>query len=194
VNSVSEPGPGASPQELAEFYDNTDLTSLEPGEPVAVDTSREPMVSRSVRFDRATVERLRAVADTRGVGITQMMRQWILDRLEAEEHGRRQDEIAGELERLARQLRATACSRLFSRPRRPAGAEDHGARQGGIRRWFGEHVRWPPRLVCSGIRWGTSGYPAASRALAGRSTVGRSHAVASRLGPRFGLPIWRDTA
>jgi predicted transcriptional regulator len=66
------------------------------------------MVSRSVRFDRATVERLRAVADTRGVGITQMMRQWILDRLEAEEHGRRQDEIAGELERLARQLRATA--------------------------------------------------------------------------------------
>lgn len=104
----SEPGHGASPQELAEFYDNTDLTSLEPGEPVAVDTSREPMVSRSVRFDRATVERLRAIADTRGVGITQMMRQWILDRLEAEEHGRRQDEIAGELERLARQLRATA--------------------------------------------------------------------------------------
>jgi hypothetical protein len=108
VNDGREAGPGASPQELAEFYDNVDLTSLEPGEPVASDNSREPMISRSVRFDRATVDRLRAVADTRGLGITQMMRQWILDRLEAEEHGRRQDEIAGELERLARRLRATA--------------------------------------------------------------------------------------
>jgi hypothetical protein len=104
----SEPGPGASPQELAAFYDDVDLTTLEPGEPVAMDTSREPMISRSVRFDRATVDRLRAAAEARGVGVTQMMRQWILDRLEAEEHGRRQDEIAGELERLARRLRATA--------------------------------------------------------------------------------------
>ena len=107
MNDGSEPRSGASPQELAEFYDDVDLTSLEPGEPVALDTSTEPMISRSVRFDRTTVDRLRAVADTRGVGVTQMMRQWIIDRLEAEEHGRRQDEIAGELERLARRLRAT---------------------------------------------------------------------------------------
>jgi hypothetical protein len=62
MNGGSEPVLGASAQDLAEFYDNIDMTSRTPGEPVVLDTSREPMISRSIRFDRATVDRLRVVA------------------------------------------------------------------------------------------------------------------------------------
>ncbi|MBX7268331.1 hypothetical protein KIF24_21455 [Micromonospora sp. Llam7] len=36
-----------------------------------------PMVSRSVRLPLETYERVRAVADARGIGVTTLMRQWI---------------------------------------------------------------------------------------------------------------------
>lgn len=101
-----EPGAGASAADLAAFYDHHDLTELPPGEPVDVEPARRPMVSRSVRFDLDTMRRLRTMAERRGVGVTQIMREWILDRLAAEESGRHREDIAAELERLARALRA----------------------------------------------------------------------------------------
>ncbi|MFC7545516.1 hypothetical protein [Plantactinospora sp. GCM10030261] len=36
-----------------------------------------PMVSRSVRLPLDTYERIRAAAETRGIGVTTLMRQWI---------------------------------------------------------------------------------------------------------------------
>jgi hypothetical protein len=101
-----EPGAGASAPDLAAFYDRHDLTELPPGEPVDVEPARHPMVSHSIRFDRETMRRLRTMAAARGVGVTQLMREWILDRLAAEEGGRPREDIAAELERLARALRA----------------------------------------------------------------------------------------
>lgn len=103
-----EPSAGASPEELARFYDEHDLTALHPGEHVEARAVREPMVSRSVRFDRETMRRLRAVAARRGLGVTRLMREWIVDRLEVEETGRHRSDIAAELERLARELRTSA--------------------------------------------------------------------------------------
>src|SRR5512143_4207094 len=107
MSQDEEPSAGASAEELAAFYDGHDLSALDPGERVDAAPVREPMVSRSVRFDRETMQRLRAVAALRGTGVTQLMREWIVDRLEAEETGRRRSEIAAELERLARELRAS---------------------------------------------------------------------------------------
>jgi len=47
-----------------------------PAELPAPDTDT-PMVSRSVRLPLETYERVRAVADARGIGVTTLMRQWI---------------------------------------------------------------------------------------------------------------------
>jgi hypothetical protein len=116
----AEPGATASPAELAAFYDRHDLTELPPGEPVEVAPARRPMVSRSVRLDLQVMRRLEAAADRRGVGVTQLMREWVLDRLAAEERGgRRGEDIAAELERLARELRGSA------------GGDSRGSSRGG---------------------------------------------------------------
>jgi CopG antitoxin of type II toxin-antitoxin system len=105
----AEPGATASLAELAAFYDRHDLTELPPGEPVEVEPARRPMVSRSLRLDLQVMRRLEAVAVRRGVGVTQLMREWVLDRLAAEERGGgRGESIAAELERLARELRGSA--------------------------------------------------------------------------------------
>ncbi len=49
-----EPPADTSPEELVRFYDEHDLTALGPGERVETKPAREPMVARSVRFDRET--------------------------------------------------------------------------------------------------------------------------------------------
>lgn len=96
---LSEQGAGDSVHEVATFGN-------QPGaliEPVRAAAG----ASRFVPFSPDTSQRLHALADAQGVGVGQLMRQWILDRLEAEEHGRRQEQIAVELEQLARRLRAS---------------------------------------------------------------------------------------
>ncbi len=94
-------------ERLATRYDTTDTTTLE-GEEVELEPARDVMVSRSIRFDRQTMDRLRAAAAQREVGVTQLMRQWLVDRLDVEESGVGREQIAEELERLARQVRAAA--------------------------------------------------------------------------------------
>lgn len=56
---------------LAELIDASPAAELP-----APDTDT-PMVSRSVRLPLETYERVRAVADARGIGVTTLMRQWI---------------------------------------------------------------------------------------------------------------------
>ena len=47
----------------------------------------EAKATLGVRFDPDALERLRRAADSQGVGITQLVRSWVLDRLVAEEAG-----------------------------------------------------------------------------------------------------------
>lgn len=83
------------------------LAEWELGEHVVIDPSG-PMVSRSVRFSRQTMDRLREVAEARGVGVTQLIREWTEERLTA--YGDLSDRslLADELERAARMLRDSA--------------------------------------------------------------------------------------
>lgn len=74
----------SSLEEAAAWYDTHDTSEL-PGETVDVEPAPVPTVSRSVRFDLDTMGRLRRVAVDRGVEVTQLMRQWIEERLAEEE-------------------------------------------------------------------------------------------------------------
>lgn len=98
-------------ERLVEHYEQADdedlLVEWERGEPVTTDVG-EPMVSRSVRFPRHTMERLREVARVRGIGVTQLIREWTEERLEAGGDLNDRALLADELERAARLLRDSA--------------------------------------------------------------------------------------
>lgn len=55
------------------------------GRRVKVRTSGEPMSSLAVRLSGADIERLRTRADAESVGVTQLVRTWILARLDDDE-------------------------------------------------------------------------------------------------------------
>ncbi len=98
-------------ERLTEHYeqisDEDVLLEWERGEPVTIDVG-EPMVSRSVRFPRHTMDRLREVAHARGIGVTQLIREWTEERLEAGGDLNDRALLADELERAARLLRDSA--------------------------------------------------------------------------------------
>jgi argininosuccinate synthase len=98
-------------ERLVEHYeqlgDEEVLVEWERGEPVTIDVG-EPMVSRSVRFPRHTMDRLREVARARGIGVTQLIREWTEERLEAGGNLNDRALLADELERAAQLLRNSA--------------------------------------------------------------------------------------
>ncbi|MGH3547650.1 MAG: hypothetical protein ACRDQU_05930 [Pseudonocardiaceae bacterium] len=98
-------------ERLAEHYeqlgDEDVLVEWERGEPAMIDVG-EPMVSRSVRFPRHTMDRLRELASVRGIGVTQLIREWTEERLEAGGDLNDRALLADELERAARFLRDSA--------------------------------------------------------------------------------------
>ncbi|MGH3939448.1 MAG: hypothetical protein ACRDTG_12605 [Pseudonocardiaceae bacterium] len=98
-------------ERLSEQYerlgDEEVLAEWERGEPVTIEVS-EPMVSRSVRFSRHTMDRLHEVARARGVGVTQLIREWTEERLDAGGDLNDRVLLADELERAARLLRDSA--------------------------------------------------------------------------------------
>ncbi len=104
------PSEGES-ESLAEHYEQLDdeglLVEWERGEPVTINVG-EPMVSRSVRFPQHTMDRLREVARVRGIGVTQLIREWTEERLEAGGDLTDRALLADELERAARFLRDSA--------------------------------------------------------------------------------------
>lgn len=55
------------------------------GTPVEAQVAPQQMSALAVGFDPAVGDRLRARADTEGVGVTQLVRAWVLDRLEADD-------------------------------------------------------------------------------------------------------------
>jgi predicted DNA-binding protein len=66
---------------LKQFHDGgdsiADLIGDRPPAELPTPDTDEPMVSRSVRLPVATYERVRAAAESRGIGVTTLMRQWI---------------------------------------------------------------------------------------------------------------------
>lgn len=77
-----------------------DLATMRPSD---VRVGREPKSALSVRFDAADIERLRQRAAAAGMGITQLVRTWVLERLEEPEPSAAVDDL---LESLQRSLRA----------------------------------------------------------------------------------------
>ncbi|HEU0088852.1 MAG TPA: hypothetical protein VFQ77_14600 [Pseudonocardiaceae bacterium] len=98
-------------ERLSEHYEKLDdeeiLAEWERSEPATINVG-EPMVSRSVRFPRHTMERLREVARARGIGVTQLIREWTEERLAAGGDLNDRVLLADELERAARLLRDSA--------------------------------------------------------------------------------------
>lgn len=88
-------------ENLAAFYEQTDTSRLD-GDDVPIRPAKTPMVSRSIRFERDTMKELRARADEAGIGVTQLIRSWVLERLDDE----RRPRSAPDHDDLTRTLRA----------------------------------------------------------------------------------------
>lgn len=74
-------------EEEAAFWEKTGLEQLASSElePVELERPRRPLSTTfAVRFDPQTVERLRALARLQGIGPTQLVRRWVLERLRIE--------------------------------------------------------------------------------------------------------------
>jgi hypothetical protein len=65
--------------------DEADALEFGSGTPVDVKAGPQRMSAFAVRFDPADVDRLRAKARAEGVGVTQLVRAWVLDRLDADD-------------------------------------------------------------------------------------------------------------
>lgn len=86
--------------DVSQLLDEEDEVRLERMRPV------KSSFTVSTRLDAATVSALRAAAQVRGVGVTQLMRQWLQERLATEHVSADREQIAAELERLAKQVRS----------------------------------------------------------------------------------------
>lgn len=67
---------------------------------------RDPKASLAVRFDAADIERLRQRADAEGIGVTQLVRRWVLERLDEPKPSRPVEELISALEESMRAARA----------------------------------------------------------------------------------------
>lgn len=79
-----------------------DLTTLRRAD---VRVGREPKSALSVRFDAADIERLRERAAATGVGVTQLVRTWVLERLDEPEPSAAVGDLMDALERSLRAAR-----------------------------------------------------------------------------------------
>ncbi len=72
-----------TPSQARDYYDGTEfpLSSLRR---VAVTRPGRPQEAFALRLPPEAVDELRQRAEERGLGVTQMVREWILDRLELE--------------------------------------------------------------------------------------------------------------
>ena len=75
------------------------------GTPIDVKAGPQRMSAFAVRFDPADVNRLRARANAERVGVTQLVRAWVLDRLEAD------DAVPAEADEALRTLRRLVARR-----------------------------------------------------------------------------------
>jgi hypothetical protein len=88
--TTEEPPTFSSIDEAADWHDSHDVADLdEHSEEVTSPFANSAGLSQvfSVRFDADTVTRLAAAATRRQVGVTQVVRSWVLERLSADEAG-----------------------------------------------------------------------------------------------------------
>ena len=71
-----------------------------------VRVGREPKTALSVRFDATDIERLRERAAATGMGVTQLVRAWVLERLEEPEPSAAVGDLMESLERSLRAARS----------------------------------------------------------------------------------------
>lgn len=98
-----------SREEEIRFWDTHDLETLSPDELEEIKVSRpeRPRTSTfAIRMDQKVIEIIRQVAKARGLGPTQLVRAWVLERLELERRSgllaRTTTELPHELERSMR--------------------------------------------------------------------------------------------
>ncbi|MGH9064514.1 MAG: hypothetical protein ACRD0L_11180 [Acidimicrobiales bacterium] len=99
----------AAEQPLAEAYE-ADATAadaeeyLGTGTPLKVRVGPAPLSALAVRMSGADIDRLRARANAEGIGLTQLARAWILERLDEDEA----DQVPAEVEAALGTLRRYA--------------------------------------------------------------------------------------
>lgn len=77
----------ASREEEVKFWENVSLDKIDPSEveEVEVPRGRRPLSATfAVRFDANTIQLIRQIAKERGLGPTQLVRAWVLERLRIE--------------------------------------------------------------------------------------------------------------
>lgn len=107
----------ASREEEARFWQETGLTDLSPDEhePVEVQRPDRPRSTTfALRLDPRTVELLRHVARGQGLGVTQLVRRWVLERLRIERTAGSLAELTGQVPtELELSIRQRAIEALF---------------------------------------------------------------------------------
>src|SRR5436309_2573841 len=75
----------ASRQEMAEWFDTHDMADYwDELKPTKVRFAKNLSEGLNIRLDQETLERLRAVAQEKGIGPTTLARMWILEHLQQE--------------------------------------------------------------------------------------------------------------
>ncbi|HXX91757.1 MAG TPA: hypothetical protein VEI83_16180 [Acidimicrobiales bacterium] len=80
---TTEPNPADQYQAAANEANGRDYLASEMP-PAEVEVPAAPMSALAVRFTPAVLAELRAVAEDKGVGVTQLVRTWVTERLDAE--------------------------------------------------------------------------------------------------------------
>jgi hypothetical protein len=80
----------ASREEMAKWWDTHDAADYwDELKPVRVRVAKNLSEGITIRFDRETLEELRARAHKRGIAPTALARTWIIERLKEEKHHKR---------------------------------------------------------------------------------------------------------
>ena len=94
-------------ERLAEHYDTHSQAEAVDRGTLVTEPTPDPMIVLSVWVPRAAAQRLRQAAARHQTKPTELIREWLLDRLEADEHASGREQLAAELEQFARRLRAS---------------------------------------------------------------------------------------
>jgi aryl-alcohol dehydrogenase-like predicted oxidoreductase len=100
------------------FWQRTKLEDLGTDQLEQTELERPPRplsATFAVRFDRETIERLRAIARRQGIGPTQLVRQWVLERLHIERAAGALASRPGEYQELESILRQRVLDALMER-------------------------------------------------------------------------------
>jgi hypothetical protein len=69
-------------EELATYFDKHDFSAeMEEGKWVTPETETEPMITTSLRLPRSVMDAVRSEANGRGIKPTQLVREWVEERL-----------------------------------------------------------------------------------------------------------------